>query len=529
MKANVAEAQTNLLRKTPINFLRWENLSPATTNLNYQILNMSEAELSVVLNAQAQSLPDPSNLRRWGCNVNARCLVCGKPNSTAKHITNGCSTALKQGRYGWRHDNLLCLLLPVIADLVATANRSKPSTPERIRFLAEGVNPKNLNWKNRPVSWSLLSSANDWQFQVDLKDNPLMFPPITGVTTNLRPDIVIWSIALKTVIWGELSCPLEELILEAYIRKTQRYLSLEIALIVKGWRVHAFPFEVGSLGFVGHSLKKFLSVIGLRGSRQRTVIQELSSVARRSSFHIWQSRRSPTWVSPPLLPVRLTSDSVTFPASLQAQDIAKKRADALVRRDASRARASQLHPMPPPRFPPPFHLLTPTIQARIVANKAKAQQRLKKCRSKPSSPSPSAAPPLSAFSPSADRCISNLSLKGCSIEEINRLWNEDMARKTVLSADKRLENRFNLLWESDPNPDLPLPDISHLGVDIRLWDELYEFGVPTPRQLSQLVETAAAAAAAAAAAVSAAAVAAVVAASSSQQPAVVYDDITLFL
>ena len=342
---------------------------------------------------------------------------------------------------------------------------------------------------------------------------------------------------MKTVIWGELSCPLEELILEAYIRKTQRYLSLEIALIVKGWRVHAFPFEVGSLGFVGHSLKKFLSVIGLRGSRQRTVIQELSSVARRSSFHIWQSRRSPTWVSPPLLPVRLTSDSVTFPASLQAQDIAKKRADALVRRDASRARASQLHPMPPPRFPPPFHLLTPTIQARIVANKAKAQQRLKqKCRSKPSSPS-------------ADRCISNLSLKGCSIEEINRLWNEDMARKAVLGADKRLENRFNLLWESDPNPDLPLPDISHLGVDIRLWDELdlplpdishlgvdirlwdelYEFGLPTPRQLSQLVATAAAAAAAAAATVPAAAVAAVVAASSSQQPAVVYDDITLFL
>ena len=162
---------------------------------------------------------------------------------------------------------------------------------------------------------------------------------------------------------------------------------------------------------MGHSLKKFLSVIGLRGSRQRTVIQELSSVARRSSFHIWQSRRSPTWVSPPLLPVRLTSDSVNFPAFLQAQTIAKKRADALVRSDASRARASQLHPMPPPRFSPPFHLLTLTIQARIVANKAKAQQRLKqKCRSKPSSPS--AAPPLSAFSPSADRCISNLSLKG---------------------------------------------------------------------------------------------------------------------
>ena len=129
-----------------------------------------------------------------------------------------------------------------------------------------------------------------------------MFPPITGVTTNLRPDIVIWSIALKTVIWGELSCPLEELILEAYIRKTQRYLSLEIALIVKGWRVQAFPFEVGSLGFVGHSLKKFLSVIGLRGSRQRTVIQELSSV---SSADPLSTSGSP--VVPPLGFARLFS------------------------------------------------------------------------------------------------------------------------------------------------------------------------------------------------------------------------------
>ena len=102
-----------------------------------------------------------------------------------------------------------------------------------------------------------------------------------------------------------------------------------------------------------------------------------------------------------------------------------------------------------------------------------------------------------------------------------------MARKAVLSADERLVNRFNLLWEGDPNPDLPSPDISHLGIDIRLWDELYEFGLPKPRQLSQLVATAAGAPAAAA--VSAAAVAAVVAASSCQQPVVVYDDITLFL
>jgi len=223
---------------------------------------MSEAELSFVLNAQAQTLPDPSNLRRWGCNVNARCLVCGKPNCTAGHVTNCCSTALKQGRYSWRHDNLLCIFIPILRDLVATKNHSRPSplSSEHIRFVPEGTPQRR---KSCPAPLSLLDSANDWQFQVDLKANPLIFPPVTGITTALRPDIVLWSVSTKTVIWGELSCPLEELILEAYVRKKQKYLILEIECRRRGWKVYAFPFEVGSIGFVGQSCKKFLSAIGV--------------------------------------------------------------------------------------------------------------------------------------------------------------------------------------------------------------------------------------------------------------------------
>ena len=77
---------------------------------------MSEAELSFILNAQAQSLPDPSNLRRWNCN--ARCLLCSKPATTAKHSLSHCPVALWKGRYTWRHDNVLLAMTPDLHDLI---------------------------------------------------------------------------------------------------------------------------------------------------------------------------------------------------------------------------------------------------------------------------------------------------------------------------------------------------------------------------------------------------------------------------
>ena len=71
---------------------------------------------------------------------------------------------------------------------------------------------------------SVLKGTGDWQIAFDLDSN-LVFPAITGVISALRPDIVIWSVSTKTMIWGELTCPLEELILDAHVRKKSRYLS----------------------------------------------------------------------------------------------------------------------------------------------------------------------------------------------------------------------------------------------------------------------------------------------------------------
>ena len=93
IRSDEANSRVTNLRSRPLsgNFLKWED----------QILHMSEKQLSFILNAQAQTLPDPSNLRRWNCNVTARCLLCGLPAASAKHTLSHCYIALIQGHFTW--------------------------------------------------------------------------------------------------------------------------------------------------------------------------------------------------------------------------------------------------------------------------------------------------------------------------------------------------------------------------------------------------------------------------------------------
>jgi hypothetical protein len=147
-----------------------------------------------------------------------------------KHTLNGCSVGLRQSRYLWRHNNVLKVLAPDLHGRIAKENRTPPVPMSFISFIPAGVVPsRRLRASGRPP---LLRSATDWQLELDLDDN-LVFPPIIA-TTSLRPDIVIWSRSTKTVIWGELTCPLEELILDAYVRKKSRYLALEVECVSGG-------------------------------------------------------------------------------------------------------------------------------------------------------------------------------------------------------------------------------------------------------------------------------------------------------
>ena len=66
------------------------------------------------------------------------------------------------------------------------------------------------------------------------KDRQLRFPEI--VQTNLKPDIVLWSAAMKKIIIIELTIPWEERCGEANKQKKAKYDELMTEFRGKGWQ-----------------------------------------------------------------------------------------------------------------------------------------------------------------------------------------------------------------------------------------------------------------------------------------------------
>ena len=203
------------------NMLKWENLESTHSNWNTQILGMSRSELGFTLNVQSLAAPSPSNLRRWGLNKGASCPLCSKPAATAMHILSSCFKALNQHRYTWRHDNCIRSILGDLKGRISQANR-KPAQAIPIPHIMSSFVKKGKNKTLKPnVSKPcLLDLANDWKMVIDF-DGSIPFP-INEVPCTERPDIVIYSVTKRIVIWGELTVPREERILASAIKKKKK-------------------------------------------------------------------------------------------------------------------------------------------------------------------------------------------------------------------------------------------------------------------------------------------------------------------
>ncbi|MGH0119867.1 UNVERIFIED_CONTAM: hypothetical protein FKN15_059248 [Acipenser sinensis] len=92
----------------------------------------------------------------------------------------------------------------------------------------------------------------------------LIFPPEIA-TTNLQPDIVLWSGSACLVHLVEVPVPWEDAVDEAYERKKLWYAQLAAEAEQRGWRVQVYPVEVGCRGFVAHSTTQFLRDIRFSG------------------------------------------------------------------------------------------------------------------------------------------------------------------------------------------------------------------------------------------------------------------------
>ncbi|MGH0118021.1 UNVERIFIED_CONTAM: hypothetical protein FKN15_047026 [Acipenser sinensis] len=106
----------------------------------------------------------------------------------------------------------------------------------------------------------------------------LIFPPEIA-TTNLRPDIVLWSGSARLVHLVELTVPWEDAVDEAYERKK------------------LYPVEVGCRGFVAHSKTRFLRDVGFSGQELHCTVKKLSEAAERSSNWLWLRRKDSGWGS----------------------------------------------------------------------------------------------------------------------------------------------------------------------------------------------------------------------------------------
>jgi len=74
-------------------------------------------QLSFLLCEVSDTLPTEVNLRRWCIQSDVRCTLCSSCRPTTAHILGGCSVALTQKRYTYRHDQVLHVLVSRLADM----------------------------------------------------------------------------------------------------------------------------------------------------------------------------------------------------------------------------------------------------------------------------------------------------------------------------------------------------------------------------------------------------------------------------
>ena len=150
-------------------------------------------DLKFLLASTLDVLPSPTNLRRWGNTVvDPYCSLCRTWACTTRHVLGACRVALDQGRYTWRHDNVLGVIvrnmreeirIRTAANTVQTENSNEL---DFISFCKAGEKPVRVQPRRKLVTTDLLSAASDWKLLVDSVSAKISFPSCVALTT-LRP------------------------------------------------------------------------------------------------------------------------------------------------------------------------------------------------------------------------------------------------------------------------------------------------------------------------------------------------------
>jgi len=122
-----------------------------------------------------------------------------------------------------------------------------------------------------------------------------VFPPEI-LSTNERPDVVIWSGMARIVILLELTCCAEEGVRAANLRKEGKYTGLVSDInATKRWKAELFTLEVGARGLVGSATHSVFRKLGFTSRTANALCNSLSWVVARCSYAIYLAHKNLSW------------------------------------------------------------------------------------------------------------------------------------------------------------------------------------------------------------------------------------------
>jgi hypothetical protein len=222
------------------------------------IYNLKQGTMKFYLNAVTNTLPTGNNLLQWGKSTNDQCKLC-KGRETTCHVLNNCKVALDQGKYTWRHDNILSYIATILDHT-------------KYRFYVDIPNHMTTTGGTIPVELCV---------------------------TPLRPDIVIVDDKKKTMDIFELTCPLEPNIKKRHTEKSDKYAHFNGDLDQHTTKVTCF--EIGSRGYISpdnHERLKSLHKFCKPNTKLKKFKENISALSIYSSYAIFIGRKEPQWMKP---------------------------------------------------------------------------------------------------------------------------------------------------------------------------------------------------------------------------------------
>ena len=214
---------------------------------------LKTGSLKFILNSHINTLPTMDNLFRWGITKTDKCVLCSARDSTY-HLLSTCSVSLQQGRFKWRHDNILSYLLTLFK---GSAKSITADLPEGKKYGGSTISPHLL-------------------------------------VTSKVPDLVVEDKDTVTII--ELTSPFEPNLEARHTDKMLKYDFFNSAITAK--KCIVICLEIGARGLVCPRNKETLKQIYHLTNKKHSVkemIKNCSSLASTSSQFLFTQRKVKLW------------------------------------------------------------------------------------------------------------------------------------------------------------------------------------------------------------------------------------------